>query len=513
MKRSGIDNVMMATAIVERNKYLGKNTYLTFTDAEKCFDKLWLEDRINELWRLGTNIRDCIMIKRMNEVARIVVQTPLGPTREIQVEKIVRQGTVYGPQICISSMDKVNLLGTTAVTYYGPDLPIRAVAFVDDVTGAGSVNSSNNVINNCNILEDQKKMTFNNKDGKTEYLVIPFNEESVRTVTAEVKRGRVQRISEHKMLGTWFDETGLYSINIIKRKNHLQFMTNTTRQICSTKNMGVLAGEARLKTAEAAILPAFLYNAEGFAEFTPKEMNEMERLQGSMLRQLLEVPKTTPYYGILLETGWLTIEAQIEYRKLMLYHNIINSDEKRTLKKLLVVQKAENRQGTWYYSICRIIEKYGITLDPEQSLKSGWKREVKSKIRKETEKVIRAKCEESTKSRTVRRGAYEVKEYFRALPIKVSKEILKYRLHMVNIPLNFKNSWSDLKCPLCMEQQGNTEHFFTCTRTESLRAVWNVTNLEEETPSKMETIARYFGDVQTMVQPKWEMLKDIAEGA
>ena len=58
-----------------------------------------------------------------------------------------------------------------------------------------------------------------------------------------------------------------------------------------------------------------------------------------------------------------------------------------------------------------------------------------------------------------------------------------------------------------------TEHFFTCTRTESLIAVWNVTNLEEETPSKMETIARYFGDVQTMVQPKWEMLKDIAEGA
>ena len=108
---------------------------------------------------------------------------------------------------------------------------------------------------------------------------------------------------------------------------------------------------------------------------------------------------------------------------------------------------------------------------------------------------------------------YEVKEYFRTLPIKVSKEILKYRLHMVNIPLNFKNSWSDLKCPLCMEQQGNTEHFFTCTRTESLRAVWNVTNLEEETPSKMETIARFFGDVQTMVQPKWEMLKDIAEGA
>ena len=104
----------------------------------------------------------------MNEVARIVVQTPLGPTREIQVKRIVRQGTVYGPQICISSMDKINLLGTDVVTCYDPHLQIRAVAYVVDVTGAGSVASSNNVITNCNILEDQKKMTFNNKDGKTE---------------------------------------------------------------------------------------------------------------------------------------------------------------------------------------------------------------------------------------------------------------------------------------------------------------------------------------------------------
>ena len=130
--RAPIDNVMVTIAIGERNKYLNKNTYLTFTDAEKCFDKLWLEDGINELWRLGTNVRDCIMVKRMNEVARIVVKTPLGPTREFMVERIVKQGTVYGPQICISSMDKINLLGNDVVTFYGPNLPIKATAFVDD---------------------------------------------------------------------------------------------------------------------------------------------------------------------------------------------------------------------------------------------------------------------------------------------------------------------------------------------------------------------------------------------
>jgi len=39
------------------------------------------------------------MIKRLNERARIKVITPVGETDFFELENIVRQGTVYGPQI------------------------------------------------------------------------------------------------------------------------------------------------------------------------------------------------------------------------------------------------------------------------------------------------------------------------------------------------------------------------------------------------------------------------------
>ena len=165
----------------------------------------------------------------MNEVARIVVKTPLGPTEEIVVENIVRQGTVYGPQICISSMDKITTIGDEVVTHYVPELPIRAVTFIDDVTGAGGITTAYNTIYNCDILEEKKMMTFNNKGGKTEYLVVVQEEDEVMTLTAEVKRGKVERVAEHKMLGTWFDETGEYMINITKKKQKLQFMISTAK--------------------------------------------------------------------------------------------------------------------------------------------------------------------------------------------------------------------------------------------------------------------------------------------
>ena len=121
-ERATVDNVMLATATIEKNKYLKTNTYLVLTDAEKCFDKLWLMDGVCELWRCGTDVQDCVMIKRLNEKANIVVKTPVGDTDPFTMTDIVRQGSVYGPQICIASMDKINCIGRDAGTHYGPDL-------------------------------------------------------------------------------------------------------------------------------------------------------------------------------------------------------------------------------------------------------------------------------------------------------------------------------------------------------------------------------------------------------
>ena len=46
--RSTMDNFIAIIAVVDRNRRLGKETMVMFVDAEKCFDKLWLEDRIGK---------------------------------------------------------------------------------------------------------------------------------------------------------------------------------------------------------------------------------------------------------------------------------------------------------------------------------------------------------------------------------------------------------------------------------------------------------------------------------
>ena len=44
---------------------------------------MWLDDAVIELWRQGTNIRDVIMIRKMNNGAKIVIHTPVGVTQRV----------------------------------------------------------------------------------------------------------------------------------------------------------------------------------------------------------------------------------------------------------------------------------------------------------------------------------------------------------------------------------------------------------------------------------------------
>ena len=86
-----------------------------------------------------------------------------------------------------------------------------------------------------------------------------------------------------------------------------------------------MATNARMKMMETIMIPSILYNAEVYPSYTGEEIRLLERMQGKILREMLEMPKSTPYFPLLLETGTLTVEARIHYTKLMLYYHIINS--------------------------------------------------------------------------------------------------------------------------------------------------------------------------------------------
>ena len=470
-KRSPTDNQFITFSIIERNTYLNKPTYIFYADAEKCFDKMWLEDAIIELWMHGTNIRDAVMIKKLNEEAKIIIHTPVGDTEEIICQNIVRQGTVYGPQLCGVSMARVNGIGRDVVTMYGPNLIIRSTQFVDDVSSAGSPRAISNTIYNCSLLEDTKKMTFNNKNGKTEYTIVHPSKQA-EMITNGVKNGQIMRVPEHKAVGVWIDERGTYMVNIEKNLKRMPHMVATVKAEASAGNMGRLAVQARLKLVNAVVTLSLLYGVENIPRLNDNEVQKLESMQHQILTRVLEVPISTPYVGLLMETGMWTMKARIDYRKLMLFHNIKNSEDGRIIKQILKVQEEEVRDTTWYADVERLLDMYQVTAQVEDVLKSGWKKEVKEQIKKKAEMEIKEKCAGLRKTRTVREDPHEINPYLLECTPKEASELLKTRLHMTKLPCNYGVS-SD-QCPLCGYQgKVETEHFFEkCRRTERLAEIY-----------------------------------------
>ena len=65
-----------------------------------------------ELTRCGTPIEEAMYIYKMNKNVYATIRTPVGDTDEIELEEIVRQGTVGGNKLCIVSTDRINRMGS-----------------------------------------------------------------------------------------------------------------------------------------------------------------------------------------------------------------------------------------------------------------------------------------------------------------------------------------------------------------------------------------------------------------
>ena len=476
-KRGPIDNVMILLNKVERNKYLGTDTYVTFTDIEKCFDNIWLDDAIVDIWRSGMSVRDAIMVKRLNEKARATVVTPFGETEEFELQSTVKQGGVSSVGLCCASLGRVNTIGRKITTLYGPDIEIGAQAFVDDIESAGSIKVANDTVYNCKLLEDEKKLTVNTDLGKSALMVIKGDKKALtRTVSEGVRRGRICVVNEYNFLGTLIDENAVYSANIKQVKGKVQAMINTTKQVGSMYEVGKMATQTRLKLLESAMIKSVLYNVEAFPTITDEEIKELERLQHNILNQLFEVPDSTPYAGLLMEAGLWMMEARVHYRKLMLFHNIMHSDDRRTIKRMLLFQKEyERRNGTWYTEIQRIIELYDITLDVGEVLKSAWKKHVKSKISAVNKEKVLQSCKNGVKTRFVSSNEWGRQKYMNNGSVEEVKQILKTRLCMVNLPCNQRRREETPGCSLCGETRKiRMEHYFVCSRLVQLRRIMNI---------------------------------------
>ena len=79
-------------------------------DVEKCFDALWMQECINDLFETGFTNDKLSLLYLENQNAKIAIKTPQGISKRKTIKNVVMQGTVWGSLFCTTTMDKLGKL-------------------------------------------------------------------------------------------------------------------------------------------------------------------------------------------------------------------------------------------------------------------------------------------------------------------------------------------------------------------------------------------------------------------
>ena len=471
-KRGPGDNLFILNSAIEESRAEKKDLYLLFADLEKCFDQLWLKDCIKEINQAGMPAGEALYLYYMNKEVKAIVDTPIGKTESFPLKEIVRQGTVSAVDLCGVSTDKINKIGDEAEEFTISGVKIKHPVFVDDMLGLGNKSMIEGMQPKLQFLEETKRFTVNNEKGKTEIMEMIFdgkkNERDKPRVT--VKRGDVGYTDKYKYMGDQYDKTGKNMSKITKKMEKAKYIASEVkRQGCYTK-VGHADTSIRMLLLELVVIPTLLYNTETWINITKEEFRAVDQAHYKVLIKVFEQKKNTPYYGILMETGYWPYSYVIIYKRLMFYHHLIHSDQRRIARKILINQMNGWGKGyTWYMGVEEWLEKLDLENCEEEVMKiqkSKWKRDVKRKLGRWIKKEMEDKKLEMKKLRYTDGNGKQ--DYIEKFPMVKVRKIMKVRLHMTELKANFRGKYTDDVCPACEREEETTEHVIRCTEYQRM---------------------------------------------
>ena len=364
-QRSTMDNIVIVSAIIEQRRIEKNNTYIFFADVVKCFHKLWLQDCIIELAKLGYSKNDLEILHKLNETAQVKIYTPYGETENIEIKEVVKQGTTYGPIMCYASTARVNEIGEKVICKYG-NIEIGIPVFMDDIAAIRGADTIIKRIRNCRKMETEKKIQYGLK--KTKHLTIRTGREKQELIEKEVKEGKVDEVATYSYLGIMLNKEGNLKEHIKEIESKASRIKREINGISSKQNVGQEEIRVKIKLFETCLIPAIFYGFKAWGKILKSEMQAIEKIQNQSSKKILQLPVTTSSTGLLMETGIWPEKERIEYSTLMLIHSIISRNKERISQKIILEQRKKEIINTLYEIAKEIGESIRINIDQAEKI-------------------------------------------------------------------------------------------------------------------------------------------------
>ena len=159
-------------------------------DAVKGFDKLQLKDCLIEIKELGYSSNGIKILYEMYKKTEIKIEKPFGEISSMEIQEVLKQGSIYGPIIRCTTTSKVSDISEKVEVKYG-EILIGMPIFMDDIATIGGTEDRRKGISNCRKMEIEEKMEYGLT--KTNIIVIKTRKGITEKTEEEVRSWKTKR--------------------------------------------------------------------------------------------------------------------------------------------------------------------------------------------------------------------------------------------------------------------------------------------------------------------------------
>ena len=127
-----INGIVFEHARHKTNKQISIGIY----DCEQCFDSLWQEEVINNLYDAGVKNDKLALLQKLNHKNHLAVKTHAGTSQRKEVNNVICQGDPLGPIECSLQVDEIgkeSLEEYLEPYKYKDIVKIPALGWIDDI--------------------------------------------------------------------------------------------------------------------------------------------------------------------------------------------------------------------------------------------------------------------------------------------------------------------------------------------------------------------------------------------
>ena len=364
---------------------------LQIYDYKQCFDSLWLEECMNDIYSGGVRDDKFALLYNINSHVNVAVKTPVGKTDRGIIKEAIIQGDVIGPMMCGKQIDEIGreCLESGKYTYsYKGEVEIPPLIMLDDLITISECGPKSAMVNAyIRLKTNTKKLQFGADKCKKmhvgkycdEYKCLPIFvdtwEESETEIIRDVWKGEeeMQLKTEEKYLGDIISSDGKNFKNIQERVNKGKGIVRNILNMLEGIPFGKYFFEVAIILRNSLLVGSVLFNCEAWYNLTKTELNLLESVDLSFLRAIFKAPKATPIEMFYLELGILPLREIVRKRRLGFLHYILKQKKGSLISQVFEAQRKYPTSKDWVTMIKWDLEMLNMNLKLEDIEKMGKK--------------------------------------------------------------------------------------------------------------------------------------------